>query len=154
MKSVFINPFIDATVTTFDTMCGLKALRNGNLTLEQGVFDTFDLLSIVGLSGKVRGAVLLTMPEEVGLSAVSAFLGEELSEVNAELLDALGELVNIIAGAAAAKLEDYEIKLSLPTVLVGRNQAMSGNEQVPWVVIPMRFPEHGEFSIEVSMEEV
>lgn len=153
MKSEFVNPFIEATVETFETMCGVTPVRDGDLRLQKGVFEAYDLVCVVGLSGKVRGAVLLTLPVEVGMKVSGAFLGEEITELNEDLLDAIGELLNIVAGAAAAKLEGYDVRIALPTVLVGKDQMMGGKESSPWVVIPMRFPEYGKFTIEISMEE-
>jgi len=153
MKSEYINPFVDATVETFGTMCNVEPSRDGKLEIKSGVFETYDLLGVVGLSGNVCGAVLMAMPVETGLKAVSAFLGEEINDANADLMDGFGEILNIIAGAAAAKLGKYKIRLALPTVLMGKDQLLSGKQISPWIIIPMVFPEWGKFNIEISIEE-
>lgn len=154
MKSEQINPFIEATVNTFETMCGVKPSRNGDISLKKaGLIQTEDVIGVIGLSGGLKGAVLMTMQTEVAYKAVGAFLMEEINEVNADLLDGFGELLNIIAGAAAAKLEGYNVKLAIPTVVHGQGQQMFAKESSPWVLIPMKFPDFGSFNIEVSMEE-
>ncbi len=153
MKSEYVNPFVEATVETFETMCGTVPKRNGKLEIKSGVFKTDDLVGIVGLSGNVCGAVLMAMSVETGLKSVSSFLGEEISEPDSDLMDGFGEILNIIAGAAAAKLSSFKIKLALPTVLLGQDQLLSGKQISPWIIIPMMFPEWGSFKIEVSMEE-
>ncbi|NQZ67780.1 MAG: chemotaxis protein CheX [Lentisphaeria bacterium] len=153
MKSEDINPFIEGTISTFSTMCNITPIRNGKLFLKQGISPTFDLIGFLGLSGTVRGACILSMPAETGMQVVTRFIGDEISEINADLLDGYGELINIIAGAAAGKLNG-RITLALPTVVVGKDQLLHSKIGNPFVVVPMRFEEWGEFTIEVCMEDV
>ncbi len=154
MKIEYVNPFVEATVHTFSSMCGIEPVRDGKLELkESGFIGTYDLLGILGLSGGVKGAVLMTMDVSVGQKAVGAFLMEEIAEPNADLMDGFGELLNIIAGAAAAKLEGMKIDLALPTVVIGKNQQMHAKSGSPWIIIPMKFPEWGKFNLEISMQE-
>ncbi len=153
MKSEHVNPFIKAAVSTFETMCDVVPARDGDLQIRSGMMETYDLVGVIGLSGSVKGAVLLTMPIDVGLKCVAGFTGEEMGEVDADFMDAYGEILNIIAGSAAAKLEGLNVNIALPTVLIGQDQQVNSKEETPWVVIPMIFPEWGKFNIEVSMEE-
>lgn len=154
MKIEYVNPFVDATVHTFKSMCGTEPERSGKLELrESGFIATYDMVGVIGLSGGVKGAVLMTMSVDVARKAVGAFLMEEITEVNNDLMDGFGEILNIIAGAAAAKLEGMHINLALPTVVMGQNQQMHAKQGSPWVIIPMKFPGWGNFSLEVSMEE-
>lgn len=155
MKKEYINPFIEATVHTFKTMCRVTPTRDGNLELKNsGFMSAYELLGIIGLSGNVKGAIIMTMDLDVGYKAVGAFLMEEIKELNADLMDGYGEILNIIAGAAAAKLHGLKVNLAIPTVLTGKEQQIRAKQGSPWIVIPMKFPEWGKFNIEVSMEEV
>lgn len=155
MKIEHVNPFIEATVQTFKSMCRVEPVRDGKLEKrEAGFMSTYDLLGIIGLSGTIKGAVLMTMDVSTGQKAVGAFLMDEIKEPNADLMDGFGELLNIIAGAAAAKLEGYKVNLAIPTVMIGSNQQMHAKHGSPWVIIPMKFPEWGRFNIEVSLEEL
>jgi chemotaxis protein CheX len=155
MKIEYINPFIDATVQTFDSMCRVTPVRDGQLYVQnEGFVSNYDLMGVLGLTGGVKGAVLMTMSIEVGKKAVGAFLMEEITESDSDLMDGFGEILNIIAGAAAAKLEGLNVNLALPTVLRGEHQQMHTKQESPWVIIPMKFPEWGKFNIEVSMEEI
>ena len=98
VKSEHINPFVEATVETFETMCGAKPRRDGDLAIRKGVINTYDLLGVLGLSGKVKGAVLLSMPIDVGQKMISAFTAEDVEEIDADFMDAYGEILNIICG--------------------------------------------------------
>lgn len=154
MKIEYVNPFISGAISTFETMCGVTPIREGELELKkEGFVSADDLIGVIGLTGGLKGAVLMTMQTEVGLKLVSAFLMEEITDTNADLMDGFGEILNIIAGAAAAKLEGYNVKLAIPTVVTGQGQQIHSKQNSPWVVIPMKFPEWGPFKIEVSMEE-
>jgi len=161
MRSELINPFIEATVSTFETMCRLKPVRSGNLQIRDGMITTYDFVGILGLSGSVKGAVVMSMPVELGKVVIGKFVGEAINEVNADLMDGFGEILNIIAGAAAAKIDalhptselEKKITLALPTVVIGKDQQLSCNKDKPWVIIPMVFKDLGAFDIEVAMEE-
>jgi len=154
MKSEHIIPFINATIETFDTMCGMTAKRNGKITVQQGTLPTYDVIATMGLSGTVKGAVMVTMSVEVACKTVGEFIGEEITEVCADLTDGIGEILNIVAGAAAAKLPDLKIKISLPTVLIGEHPMLAGNHEIPWISVPMCFPNGDKFNIKISMEEL
>jgi CheY-specific phosphatase CheX len=54
-------------------------------------------------------------------------LGEDDSEIDSDLLDGVGELVNMIAGTAKTTLGngDYHFDLSIPAVLEGAKAAVT-----------------------------
>jgi CheY-specific phosphatase CheX len=154
MNIQHVNPFIAATITTSQTMCGVKPQRAGELQLKKnGFMDVEEIVGMIGLGGGIRGAVLLSMTVETAKKFVGGFLMGEIPDDENELTDGFGEIVNIIAGAAAADLAQYNIKLALPTVMMGQNKRIFAKESAPWVVIPMKFPEWGNFTLEVSITE-
>jgi chemotaxis protein CheX len=108
---------------------------------------------VIGCSGNVRGAVMMTMSMETACMAVESFVGEEVAPGSADLTDGLGELLNIIAGAGAANLAELNVRISLPTVLIGKDQIVASKQSTPWVVIPMLLDDGHEFCLEVTMEE-
>jgi len=154
MKSEHINPCIEATVDTYKTMLGSVPVRNGKLEVKTGIFPVADCMGVIGLTGKVRGAMMIGMKEEVACKTVGMFLEKEISSIDADVLDGIGEIINIIAGAAAAKLADFKIGLGLPTVLAGKDHQMFSDINSPWIIIPMKTEEGGEFQVAITMEEV
>lgn len=153
MKIEYINPFIEGAHETFSTMCNVKAERAGELKLvKKGIAPAFDLIGIIGLSGIIRGAVLMTMPPDLGRKLVKNFLSED-DITDADLMDGFGEILNIISGAAAAKLG--KVKLALPAILIGKQPEIYSKQTSPWVVIPMKFADwDGVFNIEVAVDEL
>jgi len=151
MKIEYINPFIQATEDTFRTMCGVEVERDGQLTARKnGLSSAYNMIGVIGLSGAVKGAVLMTMDTVTSRKAIMKFLGDETVS-DMDLSDGFGELLNIISGAAAAKLGT--VHLAIPTVMTGDNQKIHSLPSSPWIIIPMKFPEWGKFNIEVAMEE-
>lgn len=152
MKIEYINPFIEATEQTYQTMCGVEVLRDGDLRLlKKGMNPDYDLICTIGLSDAVKGAVLMTMAAATGRKVVKQFLGES-TITDSDLTDGFGEILNIIAGAASAKLG--RVQLSTPTVILGKNLEVYSCQGSPWIIIPMKFPDWGKFNIEVAMEEL
>lgn len=152
----FIEPFVEGTTDTFATMCEVEAVRDESkeVTFVSGKVPVGPILSIIGCSGdQVRGALILTMEATDAQTLVSKLLYEEVDLDSPELLDGFGEMINIIAGAGAAKLP-YSMKLSLPTVLRGKNQVMATSSHAPWAIVPMKFANGNQFNINVSMETV
>ncbi len=149
MDVKYVNPFIDAVNDTFTSMCGLSAKMHGRPQLRgKDPAPVQKTLAIIGLSGDVVGAVIMTMPMDIANKAIEAFIGEP-PEDDAELCDAIGEIINIFAGAAGAKLGTVD--LSLPTVMIGDAKEVYTNTSAPWIVIPMMIESIGEIAIEISM---
>lgn len=155
MQAKHVNAFIEATLDTFKSMCGLTFRRCGDMRMVDGeIVDSNDLMAVVGLSGDVKGAVLLSAPLEIGMKIVSKFLMEEITVINCDLMDGFGEIVNILAGAADGKIGELRIDLALPSVLVGNNTKFFAKAGNPFVIIPMAIPNVGQFQLGVSMEIV
>ena len=153
MRADFINPLIQATVDTFTMMLGVEPRRT-NVLVKRGTVETYGLSGIIKVEGRVDGAIVLNMPEEVALSVASGFTGEELNLVTADVVDAIGELTNIVAGDAKTRLFDqgYDFDISLPRVVLGRNLVTIGSARAPWVVISFQ-SNVGSFDLEASMVE-
>ncbi len=153
MRNELITPFIEAAVSTFDTMCKTKVTRDGALQFQYGLLPAYDFMGILGLSGSMKGAVVMSLPLEIGMAIVGRFVGETITQAGPDLMDGYGELLNIIAGAAAAKIPKEKITLALPTVMIGKEQLIYSSKDEPWIIIPMAFSDLGKFNIYVAMAE-
>lgn len=72
-------------------------------------------------------------------------IGEDVSTINSDVVDAIGELTNIISGQIRVEIEKIGIKLSagLPTVIVGQNVAINFVTKVPIIALPFSFDDGG-----------
>jgi len=145
----YINPFIEAVDSVFNTMLSVRPKRNGvKVSNEQS--DTPSLTSLVGLSGQVSGVVALRFPPETALSLAGRMLGTEMPKVNDEVIDAISELVNMVAGSAKAKFDhDPPLELGLPTVVEGAGYKLKYPSKSVWLEVAFT-SDAGAFSMEVT----
>ncbi len=149
IKVEFINPFIEATVTVFRTMLGLK-LERGALYLKQGYQPQHEISGIIGLSGIARGTVLLGMNTDLAIEVTSILMQQRPEGVDSNVIDAIGELANMIAGSAKTQLSHLQMSISLPSVIAGKNHTIS----FPTGAVPIGIPFEstvGVLSLEVSL---
>ncbi len=155
LKADYINHILDSTGETLDTMMDLKLLRYGSLGVKSTTFDgNQEITSIIGLMGKNDFMIRLIMksPVTVAIRICSEFLGETLEELNMDVIDAMKEIVNIIAGAAAAKMSENNFLLTLPVVLLGSKVSYSGAKSSS-VFIPLFVPECGRLKLGLTANE-
>jgi chemotaxis protein CheX len=151
MKAEYINPFLVAAITAFDTMLGCKLTR-GTPYVKHGPQPEHEVSGVIGLSGKARGTVVLSLSREAALNATAVLLEERPTEINADVTDAVGELTNIIAGSAKAKLDHLELSVSLPTVITGKWHCVEFPKKVTPICIPFE-SKWGRITVEVGLIE-
>jgi chemotaxis protein CheX len=135
MRVEYINPFIASLCTALRTMLDLEANRGAPYLYEKAEAD-FPISGVIGLSGLAVGTVVLNLSEEFALKAAGAMLMTEIDTVNADVLDAVGELTNVVAGAAKAKLEEFHLAVSLPTVITGTAHGIHFPSNVTPICVP------------------
>ena len=152
IKAEHINPFIRATVDTLAKMANLTATP-GKVALKDGSENlSYDVSGIIGLSGGAKGSVGLSFPRLTALALTRAFSGEKAVSTNM-MVDAVGELANIVAGAAKRDLTQYQIQISLPTVILGENHAVNGPLDAGSMIVPFESPA-GRFDLAVCFKSV
>jgi chemotaxis protein CheX len=152
MKAEYINPFVTSTVSVFETMLGCSLTR-GKIFIKNGASPEFEVTGIIGLSGKAAGTVVLSLNRETALNAAKTLLGEMPETINADVVDAVGELANMIAGASKAQLEQFEMSLTIPTVIVGKDFSIEFPSKSPPICIPFEC-KWGPLAVEVGLVEL
>ena len=107
MKAEYINPFLVSTISTFKTMLAC-VLTRGTPYVKNGSQPEHEVSGVIGLSGKAQGTVVVGLGREAALRATEAMLQERPLEINGDVVDAIGELTNIIAGGAKSQLEHLD----------------------------------------------
>ncbi|TVR11799.1 MAG: chemotaxis protein CheX [Planctomycetota bacterium] len=149
----YINPFIEAVVNTFKTMCSVDVQRE-RIFLKGDGEERYGVTGIIGLGGEASGAVVLNFPEEVAIKSVSSFVGEVYDAINSDVVDGVGELTNIIAGDAKNRLlqKGYSFDIGLPKIVVGRNYVTAQSSSIACIVIQFACS-LGKFALEVSLKK-
>ena len=154
MNVEYINPFLNAATNVIQTMAftkvipGKPALKTNNLSY--GV-----VTGIIGLaSDRLKGNMLLSFDQSAILAIVSKMLDEQFTEVNKDVVDAVGELTNMISGGAKKELSEkgFTFDMAVPVVITGEGVEISQLSKKPTIQIPFE-TEDGIFVVEANLGE-
>jgi chemotaxis protein CheX len=147
----FINPFLEGTISVLKTMAFIEP-KAGKPYLKKSSNAIGDISGIIGLTGPVKGSLALSFSEQCIVKIVSNMLGEEIKAINGDIKDAVGEITNMVSGAARKKLEEEGLSLSaaIPTVVSGKQHSISHVLGGPSIVIPFETAD-GPFVVDVCM---
>lgn len=155
MKAEFINPFLESTKKVIETMAftevepGQPAVKTDNLT-----WGT--VTGIIGLaSEKLTGTMLVSFEADSILAIVSNMLGEEFKEVNEEVVDAVGEITNMISGQAKKIFSEqgYSFDMAVPVMVKGENVEITQLSGTPGLRIPFSTAS-GHFVVEAVLKSI
>ena len=148
-----IEPFISATLNVLRTMAFTEAHTDGPYMKNEKKAKG-DVSGVIGITGDFNGSLSVSFPEKSILTIVSNMFGEEMSEVDDEIRDAVGEITNMISGQARQKLDEIgrSLKAAIPSVILGKNHKITHISKHPVITIPFHTQE-GEFTIEVCFEK-
>ena len=133
-----------ATHEVFETMLGLS-VSEGQSRNESGPPDpTEGVLALIGMAGDWVGTGTISGSADTARFLAGKFLMQEFTAVDEEVLDAIGELSNMIFGNVKTTLEEQlgPMGLSIPTVIFGRNFTTRSVGNHAWIVIPFEAEDH------------
>lgn len=150
MDPDYIKPFVMAAKKVFETMIDVP-FNLGKPSLKTGSqVPPHEISSIIGLSGNVSGSVVISLSSEVAFLLVSALTGEEVSELDEDCIDAIGEMANMIAGNAKTYFPSDNNAISTPSVVVGKHK-VSYPSGLPVITIAC-ITTKGEMFIEIALK--
>jgi chemotaxis protein CheX len=150
MDVSYINPFIIATIECFKTMITDQIVPQ-TPALKRSPYPKYDISGIIGLSGEAQGSISFGFQKDIAVKVVSGMLKAEITEHDPDLPDAIGEIANIIAGNAKRGLSNFNLSISLPNVIIGKNHELGGEGGAPTIIVPFSCT-LGNFLMEVSLK--
>lgn len=151
MKAEWINPFITATVSVFGKMLNCEITRATPATRD-GCQPLHEVSGIMGLQGNVSGTVVVSLSREAAVAATETMMGSKPTGIDADVIDVVGEITNMVAGAAKAQLEELSMRIGLPTVITGKSHILNFPRGVTVISIPFDSP-WGALSVDVGLKE-
>ncbi len=155
LKSIdvkFINPFIDSTINTMLIQASLNVISAPPM-LKEDFIEDIDIIGVVSLVSKIyEGSISLCFPKQTFINICNKLFGENHTEINSEIEDAAGELLNMIFGSAKAHLNakyNYQIPRALPAIISGQSLKLTQSFGST-IVIPFA-SELGSFHIEIEV---
>ena len=88
----YINFFIEAVVSTFNSMIGATPVRTKILMKgdDDGI-AMYGVSGIIGLAGEASGSVVLTFNEDTAKNVVGKLTGATYTELSADVVDGVGD---------------------------------------------------------------
>lgn len=151
MDSSYVMPFVRSIQNVFSTM-----LHTQVTVLKPRLRETpetgHDVSGVIGFTGQVTGAVVLGFPRASAEQLVSRFVGSPVDMEHPDFTDAVGEVVNMVAGAAKAKFTDRDVRMSCPSVVVGSGHQIFQKREWPIIQLPCEC-DAGQFSVQVTLRD-
>ncbi len=153
MDVKFINAFLEGTVNVLKTMAFVEP-KPGKPYIKKDCVASGDISGIIGLTGSVKGSLALSFSEVCILRIVSNMLGEEITTMNHDINDAVGEITNMVSGVARKILESggLNITAAIPTVVAGKNHSILHVMGGPSIIIPFSI-DASPFVVDICLTE-
>lgn len=109
---------------------------------------------IIGLAGLRKGVLAIHLPNTVAMAITSNFLGMDVTEINEDVEDAVGELANMLGGNVKTILSEKgrDIELSMPSTITGKKYDFQTTKDAERYIIPFD-ADVGRFTVELQLEK-
>jgi chemotaxis protein CheX len=151
MDVKYINPFLEGTVSVLKTMAMTEPIA-GKPYLKKDNQAKGDVSGIIGFTGSARGSLAISFSKAAILRIVANMVGENYSDINGDVRDAVGEITNMISGVARKNLEaqGMNIQAAIPTIISGENHAILHVLGGPSIIIPFN-TNAGPFYVDICL---
>ena len=141
MEKQFIERAVFAAVQeVLSTMRGMEAAIADRLPIEESTDGHERVVALIGLAGHYIGTGTIGCSAKFACKAASNMTMTDYPAVDGEVLDAVGEIANMIFGNVKTALEGElgELGLSVPTVVFGRNFCTRSMGSQSWIDVPIK----------------
>jgi chemotaxis protein CheX len=151
----YIHPFVRVCTNVFREFvkCDLAAERPYFSTRES--ITNWDVSGVIGLTGEARGSIVMSMKSSLAFKLTNRLTGVQHDSLDRDVIDAVGEIVNIIAGNAKQELEStFKLVISLPTIIKGLEHTIVWvNDKTRVICIPFKIFDGEIFCLSIAIEK-
>ena len=106
-------------------MIGVDVSQSKKTVTETKFKDS--VTAMVGFAGNYNGMISINSPKNLAMFFVSQMLGQEVTECDDDVNDALGEIANMLGGSFKHHFvnDGHEVRLSTPSVISGEEYTMT-----------------------------
>jgi len=151
----YIQPFIKVCESTFQDFCHTEVKAGRVFFISKDEYQSnWDISGIIGLSGGASGAVVISMNDTTAFKVTEMLTGSKHTSIDSDVTDAVGEIVNIIAGNVKKHFEEVlRIKISLPSIVKGKNHTIVWPfEKTRIICIPFAIFSSQEICLSVAVD--
>jgi chemotaxis protein CheX len=150
MKAEYINPFVKAAYSVLEMVLGETPVKD-ELTTQPTIFTSQQCNVVFGVTGQIKGSVILGMSLQTADLVASQMLGQPIKVFDQLAASAVAELGNMICGNALVHLCEagFECDITPPTVI--RGEAEISTLTVPAIVVGLAMPQ-GRITLIIGLQ--
>lgn len=152
MKAEYLN-CVMAGVLDVINQCFHVECKKGEPYIYNNETNLNHLSAVIRMAGDKNGAFIIALSEDDAKKMASALIMEEKEFLDKDVMDAMGEIINMITGSAKGRLSElgFTFKLSTPTFVLGKGTRLFKDvEYAPYICVPF-VTDVGEFTIQVAL---
>ncbi len=115
---------VDESIREVFSMMLNRSIECGTVEESVAASQNSAITVLLGLTGEIQGSLSLTLTEKAAIDWTRELINEDITEMDENVSDAVGELGNLVVGGAKRRLEDFGLSMSLPTVLRAGNSSL------------------------------
>jgi chemotaxis protein CheX len=142
---------VNATKEIFETMIMMELTPGEPLQDHVTEFNR-TVSGVIGLAGTCKGMVAIHAPYAISQAITSNFLGMDVTEINEDVTDAIGELANMLAGNIKMDLDKIgkDVTVSIPSCIHGEAYSIDSIAESECATVPFTTAE-GQFLVELQI---
>lgn len=145
----YINPFLESAINIINRTTG-KTLTIGKPYIRKTEFQKTNIMIIIGVTGQMKGQVILSLPIENACSIASAMMmGMPVPELDDMSLSAISELGNMIMGNASVILSNNGVGIDITPPTLARGEVCFDQLYTQNICVPLL--EDGNSLLEVNV---
>lgn len=142
LSAEHINPFLFAAKKVLQEVCFIEASIQKPV-LKAASFDQNSWVIMIGVTGEMKGQVLIGMEEVNACAIASKMCMTEIHEIDDFSASALSELGNMIMGNAATVFSSNGIGIDITPPTLSHGMVSFKNSYAKNICIPLVFPGGG-----------
>lgn len=152
MQVDMVNIFMNAAVQVLRQEIGELAVA-GPVKVLSSAQTSEEVAVMVGVTGRIRGMVLLGMSERTAKTIVSRMMGEPCPLFDELAQSGIAEMGNVITGIAGQGLEaeGYPVTISPPALIAGGPGIIISTVNIRRFVVPLRMS-FGDLVVHIALE--
>ena len=150
LNADYINPFLIASTKVLKDMVFVEA-KLGKPFLNTLKFDEGSLLIMLGITGEIKGQVILRFRNDIALDIASKMCMMPMTELNELAQSAICELCNMILGNAATVFSTNGVGIDITPPTVCRGNVLFSSDAAN-ICVPVVYEEEKTIEINVSLK--
>lgn len=138
LNAELINPFLMAARKVLQDMCFVDASIQ-KPTLKEAKFNPDTWLIMIGVTGEMRGQVIMAMSEKSACGVASKMCMTEVKQIDDFSASALSELGNMVMGNAATVFSSNGIGIDITPPTLSHGMVSFTNTFAKNLCVPLTF---------------